>query len=48
MGCDLWLITSHWSEEVAMYHCTCWRDRKRAVTVGFKIGFVEIGEKTGW
>lgn len=40
--CDLWVVTSIWSaEEVAV---SCWRDGKKTVDVGFKVGFVEIGE----
>ncbi|KAK5798345.1 hypothetical protein VI817_004635 [Penicillium citrinum] len=38
----LWVITSIWSAEEAAVNC--WREHHRAVDVGFKVGFVEIGE----
>lgn len=38
----LWVVTSTWaSDEVAI---NCWQDSKRAVEVGFKASFVQIGE----
>jgi hypothetical protein len=45
----LWVITSIWTAEEAAVNC--WRERHRAVNVGFNVGFVEIGElapKGGW
>lgn len=38
----LWVITSIWTAEEAAVNC--WRERHRAVDVGFNVGFVEIGE----
>ncbi|KAJ6150942.1 hypothetical protein N7470_007536 [Penicillium chermesinum] len=39
---ELWVVTSTWSAREAAVNC--WRDQKKAVEVGFKVGFVEIGE----
>lgn len=38
----MWIVTSTWAaDEVAV---NCWRDQRKAVDVGFSVGFVEIGE----